>query len=323
VIRETIESADIIIFLVSDSFLASDYCVETEATIAFERAKKNSADVIPIVVRAVDFKSSVFADYQGLPPGLRPIEEFRYRARAYKAISEAIRSLVSERRSSSRSANRFWNVPEKTRNLVGREAFLQQLAGTFASERPPIVTLIGGGGVGKSSIAVEYAWANRERYDFVAWLPAEEESALEWQFARLAERVGLPSTNMDTAKAAFRDWLGDIDRWERRSWLLVFDNATEENWIRRLLPERMSGHALITTRDLLWRNLGHKMNVEGLSAEDAIEYLLTATGSTDEAAARKLAAAVQQIPLALEQAVASIREEQLTMAEFVEQLQRR
>ena len=103
----------------------------------------------------------------------------------------------------------------------------------------------------------------------------------------------------------------------------MFDNATEEKWIRRLLPERMSGHALITTRDLLWRKLGHKMNVEGISAEDAVRYLLTATGSTDQAAARKLAAAVHQIPLALEQAVASIREEQLTMADFLEQLQGR
>ena len=120
---------------------------------------------------------------------------------------------------------------------------------------------------------------------------------------------------MDSARTAFRDWLGEPDRWRDKGWLLVFDNAKKEEDVRRLLPEQMCGHALITSREPVWQALAQEIDVEGLAEDVAVRFLLDGTGSTDEPAARTLATALRCNPLALEQAVARMREENVDLAE--------
>lgn len=68
-----LRSADIILLLLSPDFISSDYCYGIEATAALERHKRDEATVIPIVLRAVDFKGLPFADLQSLPQDGRPI----------------------------------------------------------------------------------------------------------------------------------------------------------------------------------------------------------------------------------------------------------
>src|ERR1700738_259605 len=49
--RMYLQSADIILLLVSPSFIASDYCYEEEAVIAMEQHKSGNAHVIPVIVQ--------------------------------------------------------------------------------------------------------------------------------------------------------------------------------------------------------------------------------------------------------------------------------
>ncbi len=72
-IDENLESADIVIFLVSSSFLGSDYCNDVEVKRAMERHEEGSARIIPIIVRSCDWNECEFAKYQAVPTNAKPI----------------------------------------------------------------------------------------------------------------------------------------------------------------------------------------------------------------------------------------------------------
>src|SRR5262249_33791208 len=62
-----LESADIILLLVSASFLASDYCYDIEMKRALEHCNAGAARVIPIILRPVDWHGGPYAKLQALP----------------------------------------------------------------------------------------------------------------------------------------------------------------------------------------------------------------------------------------------------------------
>jgi hypothetical protein len=62
-----LESADVILLLVSSDFLASEYCVDLELKRALERSEAGATIVIPVIVRACDWTHSSFAKLQALP----------------------------------------------------------------------------------------------------------------------------------------------------------------------------------------------------------------------------------------------------------------
>lgn len=68
-----LESADIILFLISSSFLASDYCFDVEVKKAMEKHNAGTAKIIPIVVRACDWHECEFSRFQAVPKDAKPI----------------------------------------------------------------------------------------------------------------------------------------------------------------------------------------------------------------------------------------------------------
>jgi hypothetical protein len=72
-IDSNLSSAEIIIILVSQSFIASDYCYDVELKKALEMHENQEAILIPIIVRSCDFGSSVFSHLQALPKDAKAI----------------------------------------------------------------------------------------------------------------------------------------------------------------------------------------------------------------------------------------------------------
>ena len=99
-----LESADIILLLVSSDFLASDYCYEREMRRALERHEQNSAVVIPVIIRHVDWDASPFRKLVALPTDGRPVASFPDRDEAWTIIAKAIRSRATAIRQSKQSA---------------------------------------------------------------------------------------------------------------------------------------------------------------------------------------------------------------------------
>jgi CheY-like chemotaxis protein len=94
-IDRNLESADLILLLISPEFLASDYCYEIEMKRALERHDAGNARVIPIILRPVDWQSAPFGRLQVLPMGGKPIVEWRPRDRAFEDVARGIRATVN------------------------------------------------------------------------------------------------------------------------------------------------------------------------------------------------------------------------------------
>jgi TIR domain len=95
-----LESAELILLLVSPDFLASDYCYDVELKRALKRHEAGTARVIPIILRPVDWHSAPFGKLQALPTDGREISTWRVRDQAYKDVVEGIRRAVRELRAS-------------------------------------------------------------------------------------------------------------------------------------------------------------------------------------------------------------------------------
>ncbi len=122
-ISERLESADIILLLVSPYFLASNYCYDVELTRAMERHEDGSARIIPVIVDPCDWHSTRFGKLLAMPKDGKPISKFPNMHDAFLQVTNAIRQAVapetespmpkSNIRDSARAATL---VPEKHRS---------------------------------------------------------------------------------------------------------------------------------------------------------------------------------------------------------------
>jgi internalin A len=95
-INENLERADVIVLLVSPSFIESDYCYEKEMTRALERHENREACVIPVIVRDVNWRGAPFAKLQVLPKDGKAITLWEDRDSAWRNVSEALEKVIDE-----------------------------------------------------------------------------------------------------------------------------------------------------------------------------------------------------------------------------------
>ena len=68
-----LNTARVILLLISSDFLASDYCYDIEMRRAIERHEAGEARVIPIILRPVIWKGAPFEKLQALPKDAKPV----------------------------------------------------------------------------------------------------------------------------------------------------------------------------------------------------------------------------------------------------------
>jgi len=214
-------------------------------------------------------------------------------------------------------------VPRRNPNFTGREDLLTRLRTALTSGQPAALTqaIHGLGGVGKTQLAVEYAYRHADDYDLVWWVRAEEPAALAADYAALARPLDLPERDEPDQRLvvqAVRRWLGQHD-----GWLLVFDNARRPEDLRPYLPPGGAGHVLLTSRNPHWRALASPLTVKVMERAESVAFLLKRTGQTDEAAAGQLAEALGDLPLALAQAGAYISQTGTTFPTYLDLFQTR
>jgi tetratricopeptide (TPR) repeat protein len=212
-----------------------------------------------------------------------------------------------------------WNVPHpQNRAFTGREELLEELAagGGGGTATPITQAIVGLDGVGKTSLAVEYAYRQRAQLDVVWWLRAEESATLMGDFTGLASALALAEAAQPDQTRIVRGvhhWLADHDRW-----LLVFDNAHRPEDLTSLLPPAGNGQVLITSRWSAWGRWATVCRLEVLARQEAIALLRRHTGTQDERVASALAEALGDLPLALAEAAAYIDETQIGLEEYLE-----
>ncbi len=91
-----LDSADIILLLISADFIASEYCWDVEMKRALERHRSGEARIIPIIVRDCDWHNAPFGKFQALPRHGKPVTAWQSWDQAYADIARGIRKVVDE-----------------------------------------------------------------------------------------------------------------------------------------------------------------------------------------------------------------------------------
>jgi TIR domain len=98
-IAANLEVADVVLLLVSSSFLASDFCYCTEMKRAMERYEAGQATVIPIIIRPCDWQGAPFGKLLALPTDGKAVTSWRDHHAALlnvaKGIEKAIQSIIA------------------------------------------------------------------------------------------------------------------------------------------------------------------------------------------------------------------------------------
>lgn len=208
----------------------------------------------------------------------------------------------------------------------GRAPFLKMIRAQLV-ESNPCQVLHGLGGIGKTRLAVEYAWQHQQRYSALLFVRADTPTALSASLASLCNTpvLDLPEKNVqeqDVKQRAVLDWLT-----KHSGWLLIVDNVDTPGAVKAtedLLPQLGDGHVLLTARVSEWSRQVERLEVDVLQLEDAKDFLLERTKyklqstptATDIEEAMGLARDLGQLALALEQAGAYIETKRITFSDY-------
>lgn len=216
-----------------------------------------------------------------------------------------------------------WHVPYR-RNpfFTGREEVLHALHQHLTSGQPLALTrspaISGPGGIGKTQLALEYAYRSRQDYRHVFWINATTRELLLAGLTDLAARLHLPVPGAIDPREmvqAARQWLA-----VQAGWLLILDNADDLAMVADVLPAQCAGHLLLTTRAQALGSLARRMDIDTMGIAEGTLFLLrranvlAADEDLDRASSDQLSAAeaiaieLDFLPLALDQAGAYIDE---------------
>jgi|GEM_PF-4662717 len=95
VIDEHLNSASVILLLISPSFLASNYCFDIEVKRAMQRHENGEARVIPVILRPCKWQGTPFDKLQALPKGAKPVTKWKNRDEAFLSVAEGIQKAVT------------------------------------------------------------------------------------------------------------------------------------------------------------------------------------------------------------------------------------
>ncbi|HEU5382522.1 MAG TPA: FxSxx-COOH system tetratricopeptide repeat protein [Ktedonobacteraceae bacterium] len=253
-----------------------------------------------------------------------------------RPMSEKLVAGEANMRPSPEDAPALWNVPFARNPLfTGREELLQWLDHAFSRTADTAATplrraaltqpqaLKGLGGIGKTQIAVEYAYraCAQGRYVHVFWINAASEEAILSSFVALAEMIPAIAQETDQHRrvSAIKRWLEQCPY----SWLLIFDNADEMALLPPYLPQHGNGSLLFTTRMHAVGSFATPLDVETMGLVEGTMLLLQRSqhlhASDDEHnEATNIVIALDGFPLALDQAGAYIEETGCSFQDYLQ-----
>lgn len=203
--------------------------------------------------------------------------------------------------SNARPRPATYRLPPRNTNFTGREAILRALRQRLTSDGHGAMHVVHGlGGVGKTQLAVEYAYRYRPEYRFVAFVDAEDPDLVASQFASLARELGLAEVSSEQAVPRV---YGELMNHE--PWLIIFDNGERPGPLVDALPSGdlgRNGHVIVTTRLRGWSGRAGVLDLDVFPRREAVELLTRRVCGMTTAVADRIAEHLGDLPLALEQA---------------------
>jgi hypothetical protein len=111
-IDQHLDSADLILLLVSPNFIASDYCYDLEMTRAMEKHRNGEARVIPVILRPCDWHELPFGKLQAIPKDGKAIKTWPDIDEAFLDVVRAIKIALQSVRVNTIAVPAIAAVPE-------------------------------------------------------------------------------------------------------------------------------------------------------------------------------------------------------------------
>jgi tetratricopeptide (TPR) repeat protein len=205
----------------------------------------------------------------------------------------------------------------------GRDDSLAEIREILTRNDGRAVAVHGLGGVGKTRVALEYAWKYESEYTGLLFVSAPSAADLRANLANLVNVLAIAS-----ALKTVEEQVSAVLRWleSHPGWLLVIDSVDSEETARevqKLLIRLRAGHVLITTRISNWPASVATSELSVLAEADAVSFLLERTGrrrpqADDAVRCAEVARELGYLALALEHAGAYIDKLRLTFSEYLE-----
>jgi tetratricopeptide (TPR) repeat protein len=316
-INATLADAQVVAFLMSQNFIASNYIWNNELLPTQERARQKLCIIVPIIVSAIPNieQFSFIKEFQGLPEGLKPVDQWPNRAEVWAKVAEAIERMARNKgllKAPAPVCAPAQPPSPPPSDFKGRAKEIKQL--TAALSRPggaaAITGLKGLGGVGKTTLA-KYVAALPEMQALypgppivvdmqgMSTTPLTPAAAL-LEAAR-AVKPDTPATDdLNQAAALFHQALSG----QRK--LVLLDNAPGNARLQSALPPPGCGLIVTSRTPALLPQGVEVFELDVLPMPDAVALLRAAAGrkNVTEEQWRQVAQACGRLPLALRAAAA-------------------
>ena len=226
------------------------------------------------------------------------------------------------------------NLPTRNKYFSGRADQLESINNLFKKKANNAVnicqTVSGLGGIGKTQLAIEYAYRYSGNFKNCIWfINAETTTTTQNYFVDFAShfKLSLPEDfKSEDLQWAIKTWLTN-----NKDWLLIFDNLETAGTITPYLPGKINGRMIVTTRNTEI-DLGVQVALGVFDADEALRFLQRRFSNDDSInmehypfddfteQAPKLTARLGNLPLALEQAAAYIKKMKCRIADYIKLL---
>src|SRR5215213_2393110 len=183
-IDEHLKAADIILLLISASFIASDYCYDVEMKLAMERHEAGKARVVPVILRPCKWEKALFGKLNALPKNAKPVTKWGNRDDAFTDIANGIGLVTEELKAKRRAPVAATETaqppaaPRPAASLIPRPPVVgfvarrdkegRDIVGLLKDElalaKNQLVALWGPGGSGKTTLAAEVIGATKDSF---------------------------------------------------------------------------------------------------------------------------------------------------------------
>jgi tetratricopeptide (TPR) repeat protein len=315
-----------VVALLSPEYLASDHCAaEWQNTLVGDPLNSNGRLVVLRVAECTP---------HGLLAGLAYWDVVPVRDNP-ALLAEIVRDALQIDRQRTSGIDRYWRDTQALFDdegiraasaFTGRAEELAAIESAFAGGATA-VTLHGLGGVGKTTLAREYAWRMRECCAVVWRLSAETEDGIIADLVRLGGMLVRGLDKVDDQRAAALQVKNNLLAGFSKPVLLLFDNLEDEELLRTWRPH--GARILITSRSSVWASDVTPIALGAWSRDDALRYLQRESGRQDlgDPGAAELCEALGDLPLALSHAAAYLKATrtvtpQAYLARIVQQMSR-